>query len=102
MTTRNNEIEQTTHNSPERDLWQAVVARAFQDASRKVFNTMTNEQDTKMARSWLLRGGWDFREVCELADFDPDFIQKMARAAKVEGWPRLSFVIHANGREDFE
>lgn len=65
---------------PETLLWQAVVLRAFEDATAvKVSSKGSNggvptELERQQARAWILGRGPDFRKVCALAGMDPDFL----------------------------
>lgn len=58
----------------ERQLWGAVIWRAVSDA---VWPGVGAEArfHRDQAREWFRFGGKDFRLVCELAGFDPDFIR---------------------------
>jgi len=65
--------------TPEQKLWQSVVVKAALDATS---NPLQNTKDytyqelaKKQADAWLRTGGMDFKEVCNLAGLDPDFIR---------------------------
>ena len=84
---------------PEKDLWVAVLCRAVLDAVKGppkldmslYSNTSHKNQytyDRDQARHFFLKGGKHFREVCEMAGRNPDYVQ--ARIRKIllrkEGW----------------
>lgn len=70
---------------PERDLWVSVLSRAALDVVRGC-NTSGIERD--QARSFFMRGDAHFRNVCEMAGRDPDYIQQKMRKyiLRDEGW----------------
>ena len=84
---------------PEKDLWVAVLCRAVLDAckgppkldmSRYANHSHKNQYtyDRDQARHFFLKGGKHFREICEMAGRDPDYVQ--ARVRKIilrkNGW----------------
>lgn len=63
----------------ERQLWAAVVSQALEDAAGAVVSDGgNNKNNRRRARDWFIKGGKDFREVCALADMDPDWIRANA------------------------
>lgn len=78
---------------PETGLWAGVLHRFFDDARhpsprRYSYGSSTiSISDQERARGWLLGNGRGFREVCDLAGMDPDFILDAAKAFASEGWP---------------
>ncbi len=88
--------------SPEQFLWQAVLFKAFMDATyqpqpqygnnarfantpvavgkRRAYNI-----EQRHAIAWIERGGSDFRMVCAMAGMDPDFLRDQFMAGKVDG-----------------
>ena len=95
--------EETIHEDrvtlPEKDLWVAVLCRAVLDAckgppkldmSRYSNHSHKNQYtyDRDQARHFFLQGGKHFREVCEMAGRDPDYIQQRIRKMilRKEGW----------------
>ena len=75
-----------------RTLWQSVLVQAVSDALSEINTTTASHLSVKRftaracerrirskecadADSWLRGGGKDFRHVCSLAGFDPDFIR---------------------------
>lgn len=54
---------------PEQSLWNAVIYRAFSDAS----------QGSKLAREWLLHEKEDFMMVCSLAGVSPISVRSAAQ-----------------------
>ena len=84
---------------PEKDLWVAVLCRAVLDAckgppkldmSRYANHSHKNQYtyDRDQARHFFLQGGKHFREICEMAGRDPNYVQ--ARIRKIllrkNGW----------------
>ena len=72
---------------PEKDLWVAVLCRAVLDAVKGppkldmslYSNTSHKNQytyDRDQARHFFLKGGKHFREICEMAGRNPDYVQK--------------------------
>ena len=95
--------EETIHDDkvtlPEKDLWVAVLCRAVLDACKgppllnmaKHSNTAHKNQytyDRDQARHFFIKGGKHFREVCEMAGRNPDYVQAKVRKVllKKNGW----------------
>ena len=95
--------EETIHEDrvtvPEKDLWVAVLCRAVLDACKgppdldmtskaNISHKNVYTFDRDQARHFFLNGGKHFREICEMAGRNPDYVQ--ARIKKVilrkEGW----------------
>ena len=75
---------------PEKDLWIAVLCRAVLDAvkgppkldmSRYANHAHKNQYtfDRDQARHFFMEGGKHFRDVCEMAGRDPDYVQTKIR-----------------------
>ena len=60
--------------TPERLLWQAVLYRAAMDAVAPETGD-DGARNRSEADTWFRRGGKDFRQVCALANMDPDFVR---------------------------
>ena len=84
---------------PEKDLWVAVLCRAVLDACKgppllnmaKHSNTAHKNQytyDRDQARHFFMKGGKHFREICEMAGRDPDYVQTKIRKIllRKKGW----------------
>lgn len=69
--------------TPEQRLWQAVVHRAFLDATNDDPQTTENILAKREADTWISRCGKDFREVCSLAGMDADFLSEAYRTGRV-------------------
>ena len=84
---------------PEKDLWVAVLCRAVLDAvkgppkldmkryaNRSHKNQYTYDRD--QARSFFLTGGPHFRDICEMAGRNPDYVQDKIRKVilRKNGW----------------
>ena len=84
---------------PEKDLWVAVLTRAILDAckgppnldmSRRANVSHQNHYtyDRDQARHFFMKGGLHFREICEMAGRDPDYVQAKIRKIilRKNGW----------------
>ena len=71
------------HTSPEKELWVSVLSRAALDVVR---NSDRLERD--QACSFFLKGGKHFRNVCQFAGRDPDYVQAKMRKyiLRKQGW----------------
>jgi hypothetical protein len=76
--------------SAERQLWCAVLDRAFDDAMDRVGAVSGPRERTRLcheARQWFALNGLEFRIACEGAGFDPDHLRSrilaMVAPAKV-------------------
>ena len=85
--------------SPERELWAAVLGRAlldaFQDAPKLNLNLKMNrthdmyyKYNRDQARHFFLEGGDYFREVCEMAGRNPQYVKEKVRklVLRANGW----------------
>ena len=92
-------IDEDRVSLPEKDLWVAVLCRAVLDACKgppllnmsKHSNTAHKNQytyDRDQARHFFIKGGKHFREVCEMAGRNPDYVQAKVRKVllKKNGW----------------
>ena len=94
---------ETIHNDkvdlPEKDLWVAVLCRAALDAckgppkldmSRYANHSHKNQYtyDRDQARHFFMKGGKHFREICEMAGRNPDYVQAKIRKIllRKNGW----------------
>ena len=68
---------------PEKDLWVSVLSRAALDVVR---NSDRLERD--QACSFFLKGGRHFRNVCDMAGKNPDYVQEKMRRyiLRNQGW----------------
>ena len=78
-------------DSPERQLWCAVLDRAIQDAADRVGAVGSDPVRRRLssdARRWFVENGVDYRYVCESAGIDPDELRsRIMRRTLVEGPP---------------
>mgnify|MGYP003145257576 CR=1 FL=1 len=65
---------------PEKDLWVSVLSRAALDVVRN-----SNRLERDQACSFFLRGDKHFREVCEMAGRNPDYVQAKMRKLILRG-----------------
>jgi len=105
---RNMELE--GFETAEVALWRAVIVQAFVDAvmsispqrqpgvaydrAKLTAEMRRNAHDRVRAREWLLEGGADFIETCELALVDPDAVRESAVAIALKGWPADRRVVY--------
>ena len=93
------EINTDKVDLPEKDLWVAVLTRAVLDAckgpplldmTRKANISHKNHYkfDRDQARHFFLDGGKHFREICEMAGRDPNYVQARIRKILLRkgGW----------------
>jgi hypothetical protein len=93
------EIDGDRVDLPEKSLWVAVLCRAALDAfkgppqldmSRKANVSHKNHYkfDRDQARHFFLEGGFHFREVCEMAGRNPQYVREKARKLilRSNGW----------------
>jgi len=68
---------------PEKDLWVSVLSRAALDVVRN-----SNRLERDQACSFFLKGGFHFRNVCEMAGRNPDYVQAKMRKyiLREKGW----------------
>ena len=84
---------------PEKDLWVAVLCRAVLDACKgppqlnmtrhaNVAHKNQYTYDRDQARHFFLKGGKHFREICEMAGRNPDYVQAKIRKIllRKNGW----------------
>jgi hypothetical protein len=77
--------------TPENNLWKAVLARCFEDATAARAPTTktsagTRQDEQAKARTWLLKGGVDLQTVCALADVEPSTVQRAAETLAHMHW----------------
>ncbi len=70
---------------PERALWVAVLHRAVEDVfgigtQRGSADPAAPDLERDRALQWVLRGGPDFRDVCEMAGFEARTIRRVILA----------------------
>jgi len=93
------EIDEDRVTLPEKDLWVAVLCRAILDAckgppqldmtrSANISHKNHYTYDRDQARHFFMEGGKYFREICEMAGRNPDYVQRKIRKIilRKEGW----------------
>ena len=93
------EVNEDRVTLPEKDLWVAVLTRAVLDAckgppqldmSRRANVSHQNHYhyDRDQARHFFLSGGSHFRDICEMAGRNPDYVQAKIRKVllRKNGW----------------
>jgi hypothetical protein len=84
--------ERVLVNSPERQLWCAVISRALQDARNDVAtisNPIVRKQICEEARNWFNCNGADFQAACNAAGYDPTILR--SRVLRMIGNEPLRF-----------
>jgi len=84
---------------PEKDLWLAVLSRAVVDACKGPPKLDMTKQTNiphknlygynhRAARHFFLSGGPHFREICEMAGRNPDYVRQKVRKIllRKDGW----------------
>ena len=92
-------IDEERVTLPEKDLWVAVLCRAVLDACKgppqlnmtrhaNVAHKNQYTYDRDQARHFFLKGGKHFREICEMAGRNPDYVQAKIRKIllRKNGW----------------
>ena len=71
-------------NSPERKLFVAVLSQAVHDA----FSNHVPSVEKRQARAWLMGNGRDFRDICEFAGRDAQYVFEKVKekGIQIEGW----------------
>ena len=93
------EINEDRVTLPEKDLWVAVLTRAVLDACKGPPKLDMTKQTNiphknlygynhRAARHFFLSGGPHFREVCEMAGRNPDYVRQKVRKIllRKDGW----------------
>ena len=63
--------ESNQPKTPEQDLWTSVLSKAAHDA---IFSS--DWLEARKAIAWFKSNSEDFKEVCELAGIDPDYVHQ--------------------------
>ena len=71
--------------SPEQILWQSVLMQAARDATAPKPGDKETIRAKVEADVWFRRGGKQFRQVCMMAGFDPDFIRDAYIGGRIYG-----------------
>jgi hypothetical protein len=69
--------------SPEQELWQTVIEKAFIDAINPKPANPDDIREKARASAWIRGCGRDFRLVCSLAGMDPEFLSDAFNANKI-------------------
>jgi len=69
---------------PEQRLWQGVVLLALSDATVDDPGSRDMARARDEARTWITRAGRDYRMVCALAGWDPEFIRDSFVSGRVD------------------
>ena len=85
--------------TPEKTLWIAVLCRAALDAVKgapqldmtsraNIVHKSYYNYNRDQARHFFLKGGWDFKLICELAGRNPIYVQEKMRTVilRKNGW----------------
>ena len=93
------EIDDDRVTLPEKDLWVALLCRAVLDACKgppnlnmespsNISHNNVYTYDRDQARHFFMEGGSHFRNICEMAGRNPDYVQQRVRKVllRKEGW----------------
>ena len=93
------EINYDKVDLPEKDLWIAVLTRAALDACKgpprldltrraNISHQNHYKYDREQARHFFMKGGPHFREICEMAGRNPDYVRQQVRKIllRKNGW----------------
>ena len=72
----NSQIYLERNKEPEQKLWNSVLLIAACDALRFKVDDKYLNNDTNAARNWFINDGVDFRKVCELSGYNPNYVRK--------------------------
>lgn len=81
---------ETEHRQGEVSMWRAVILQAVLDAKSKSRRKKFVEAKEE-ALKWIFEENDGFREVCLLADFDPDQVRDKIKKAKFRDFRRFDF-----------
>ena len=70
-------------HSPEKELWQAVLHKAFVDATATDRSSDIDHRAKHDAHLWITNCGKDFRLVCHLAGMDAEFLSGAYKSGRV-------------------
>lgn len=70
--------------TPERALFQGVVMQALRDATEEYGNKKPSREH-KEAVCWITHGGQEYRQACDLAGMDHEFIREKFLAGRING-----------------
>jgi glutamate-1-semialdehyde aminotransferase len=82
-------------------MWRAVIVQALMDAASQSKKPEA-EISRREAMVWLRGKSADFKEVCENAGFDPEFVREMAAKCLADGcaWRKAPGFGDRYGRAD--
>ena len=70
------ETDRSDFDCAERALWYNVIMQAITDAMKLHNKNKYKRRDANAAIDWLLGDSEDYRTVCSLAGFDPDYLRR--------------------------
>ena len=68
--------EETERVLPEQKLWQAVLYQSIHDSIFGDYKSLSTAREKEEAKEWLNIDNEGFKEVCENAGFNPNFVYK--------------------------
>jgi hypothetical protein len=78
-----------------RALWRAVISQQIMDA-KNVSNKSEKKWLKSQALHWLFHNNTDFRMVCDLAGWDPDYVRSLCVTAQGHGFRRRMYLSKRN------
>lgn len=74
------EADISERDKGERNLWRAVIAQAYEDATDPKKSLNCGVIESYEAAQWFRENSADFREACVLAELDPDDLRERVLA----------------------
>lgn len=59
---------------PEQKLWKAVLAQSLYDSLFGDYRSLQTDYEKKEAKEWIDLNNDNFKQVCEYAGFNPQFV----------------------------
>ena len=74
------------------NLWRAVILQAFTDACSKP-SLQLHQVEIDAIRSYILGGTMDYREVCDNANLEFEFVRDKAKELRDGGWKGNDYIV---------
>ena len=80
MVNLNNSVEiENKPLIPEQKLWKAVLAQSLYDSLFGDYKSLQTDYEKKEAKEWINLNNENFKQVCEYAGFNPQFVFNLLR-----------------------
>ena len=74
------------------NLWRAVILQAFTDACSSP-SLQLHQVEIDAIRSYILGGTRDYREVCDNANLDFNYVRDKAMELQRDGWKGNDYIV---------